>query len=250
MQIKPPNSNEIGASLSSGFVQIRTQLLLGTLCFLSILTVLAADIVRGQVVDEKGKPLTGVGWKISGIEDLHDGKWTQVNYSGGAIENLTDAEGSFAIPFHSPRRYDLQFHKSGFAPTFVFEIAADSPTLKVTLKRGETIHGMVTHLVDGKPKPLPGETVELRLPAWDFWYQERAITDRDGKFEFRACAPPDEPAIPSGNFPGSATNQDSQPKRKWQLVCAGKIVQVNVRDGKAVEAVDFEIKADAKKPTP
>ena len=240
----------MGASLSSGLIRIRTKLLLGTLCFLSILTALAADSVQGQVADENGGPLTGVGWRISGIEDLHDGKWTRVNYSGGAVENLTDAEGGFAIHFHSPRRYDLQFHKAGFASTFVYEIAANVPTLKVTLKRGETIHGTVTQLVDGKPQPLPGETVELRLPAWDFWYQERAITGRDGKFEFRACPPPDEPAMPSGNFPGNTTNQDSQLKRKWQLVCGGKIVQVDVRDGKNVEAVNFQIKADAKKSTP
>jgi hypothetical protein len=231
-------------------MQIHKQLLLGALFFLSVLAAQAADSVRGHVVDENGKTLARVGWKISGIEDLNNGKWTRVHYSGIAAENLTDAEGSFVISFQSPRRFDLQFHKPGFAPTFVYEVTADSPELKVTLKRGESIHGTVTHLVDGKPKPLLGETVELRLPAWDFWYQERVITDMDGKFEFRACAPPDEPTIPPGNFFGSTTNQDSQPKWKWQLVCAGKIIQVDVKDGKAVEAVDFEIEAEAKKHTP
>lgn len=231
-------------------MKIHKPLLLGALCFLSLLSAQAANSVRGQVVDENGKPLAGVVWRISGIEDLNDGKWKRVSYSGWAAENFTDADGRFVIPFQSPRRYDLQFHKPGFAPTFMYEVAADSPELKVMLKRGESIHGTVTQLIDGKPQPLNNETVELRLPAWDFWYQEKVITDTDGKFEFRVGAPPTEPATPPGNFFGSTTNQDSQPKRKWQLVCAGEIIQVDVKDGKAVEAVDFEIEAEAKKHTP
>lgn len=205
--------------------------------------------VRGQVVDENSKPLAEVAWTISGTEELRDGKWTRVIRLGISPNRFTDAEGRFVVPFRSPMRYDLQFHKPSFAPAFVYEITADSAELKVTLKRGERIHGTVMRLVDGHRKPAVGKTVELCLPGCDLWYQERVSTDINGKFEFRACAPPSEPPLPAGNLIDDRRNQDSQPKRKWQLVCADKIVQIDVSDGKAVEAVDFTIDTEAKERT-
>jgi hypothetical protein len=197
--------------------------------------------VQGQVVDENGRPLAEVAWKISGTEKLIDGKWMRVMLLNWAEDHFTDAEGRFVIPFREPMRYDLQFHKPGFAPAFVYEIASDSAELKVTLKRGERIHGTVTRLVDGIRKPAEGETVELYLPSRDFWYQERTSTDINGKYEFRACTPPFEPPLPAGNFVGGTQIQHPQIERKWQLVCKGKTVQVDVKDGKDVETVDFTI---------
>jgi hypothetical protein len=192
----------------------------------TLLTAQAADSIRGQVVDESGKPLDGVTWWISAIEELHDGKWILVIYSGMPSEHTTDSNGCFIVPFHGLQRYDLQFHKSGFAPAFLFEVAADSPEIKVTLKQGEIIHGTVSRRVDWNLMPVRMEEVVLRLPCRDVWYQERVFTDHNGRFEFHACAPPSDP---SGH------------KRKWQVVLADKAVEIDVRDGEPVDAVDFEI---------
>jgi hypothetical protein len=196
--------------------------------------------VRGQVVDEVGKPVPGAAWKIAGTEVLKDGKWTRVIRLGDPLDSFADAQGRFVISYGEPIRFDLQFHKAGFAPGFLYEIAADSPDLKVTLKRGEIIHGTVTRSVNAKKVEVAGETVELRLPSQDVWYQEQVSTDANGKFEFRACAPPHEPPLPPGNSFGPVSDQASSRERKWQVACRGKVVQVDVRDGQPVEAVNFE----------
>ena len=235
-------------------MQLHKHLLFTVACVLTLLplSAKAADSVQGQVVDSNGTPLAGVAWKISGIEQLENGKWRRVHRSGLPYESSTDTNGRFTVLFRERLRYDLQFHKSGFAPAFVYEIGADANQLKVMLKRGESIHGTVTHLVEGNWKPLPGQTVELRLPSWDFWYQQRTLTDNNGKFEFRACAPPIEPSNPEGNrnLLGGAKDNDSQPKRKWQLTCAGKVVEIDVVDGKPVEPVNFKIETSADRHSP
>ena len=192
----------------------------------------AESSIWGQVTDENGKPLDKVTWRISAIEEQREGKWTLVMYSGMPREGTTGSNGCFVIPFDGPRRYDLQFHKWGFAPAFLFEVAADSPENKVTLKRGESIHGIVSRRVDGNLRPVAMETVVLRLPSRDFWYQERVFTDMAGRFEFRACAPPSEP---------------SGQEHKWQVVLADQIVEIDVRDGKPVDEVDFEIEVKVRK---
>jgi hypothetical protein len=213
----------------------------------STLTAQARDSVKGQVVDETGKPLEGVTWRISGIEELRDGKWTRVHRTGEPCENTTDGEGRFVVPFRERLRYDLQFRKFGFAPAFIFEVSADSPEIRLTMKRGESIHGTVKRLTDGQLKPVPMASVELRLPSWDLWYQERVFTGPRGEFEFRACAPPSEPPFPSGNLVEGTGKQDSPLKRKWQVVYEGEVVEIDVHDGEPVEAVDFEIVVTVKK---
>jgi hypothetical protein len=182
------------------------------------------------VVDEAGHPVPGAAWKIGGTEVLQDGKWTNVYQFGNVGDQFADAEGCFAITFVSSVRvrYDLQFHKPGFAPAFLYEIAADSPDLKVTLKRGESIHGTVTRIANGKAEPVAGQWVQLRLPTRDLMYAEHTTTDASGAFEFRACTPP----------PGHP--------RLWQVICGDegvpvkdKVVEVDVKDGQAVGAINF-----------
>jgi len=215
-------------------MNVNRHLLLAVLYMLSFapMAAQAESSIRGQVVDENGKPLDGVTWRISGIEELRDGNWTLVMYTGLPREDTTDSNGRFIVPFYEPRRYDLQFHKAGFAPAFLFEVAADSPEIRVTLKRGESIHGIVSRRVDGNLMPVWMKVVVLRLPSRDFWYEERVVTDRAGRFEFRACAPPSEP---------------SGLKRKWYVVLADQVVEIDVRDGEPVDEVDFEIEVTAKK---
>jgi hypothetical protein len=190
-----------------------------------------ANVIRGQVIDEDGLSIEDVKWRLSAIEELIDGKWTLMHYSGRPEEGVTDGNGCFVIPSNKNRRYDLQFNKDGFAPTFLFQQPCDSNEITVTLKRGESIHGTVTRFVDGKRKAVVMKEVKLQLPCRDFWYQQRTFTDEDGKYEFRACAPPIDP---------------SGLKRKWYVAVDGKTIAVEVRDGEPVEAVDFEIVVESK----
>jgi hypothetical protein len=221
-------------------MQLHNYLLFAVSCVVSFLPLSAnaADSVQGQVVDSNGKPLAKVSWKISGIEELNNGKWTRVMRSGIPRDETTDANGRFAITFREAVRYDLQFHKFGFAPAFVYEVGADSSAIVVTLKRGESIHGTVMHLVDGNYKPLIGEAVELRLPSMDVWYQERVITDTKGTFKFQACSPP-----------SGTKDQLQEFKPKWQVACAGKIVEIDVTDGQPVEPIHFKIEVSVDKKT-
>jgi hypothetical protein len=191
-----------------------------------------AALVRGQVVDENGVPVDGVILSISAFEERRDGQWILVHYSGEPSKIIADSNGYFVLPFQQPYRYDLQFHKQGFAPAFLFQFGFGSPESKVVLKRGEIIHGIVSQRIDGNLAPVAMERVVLQLPSRGFWYQEKVLTDLDGRFEFRVCAPPDEP----GGL-----------KRKWQVVVAGKVVEIDVRDGEPVDEVNFEIDVKVKK---
>jgi hypothetical protein len=186
----------------------------------------AKSSIRGQVVDEQGKSQDEVLWRISAIEELRDGNWALIYYSGLPAEGITDSNGFFGIPFNRPCRYDLQFHKEGFAPAFLFQVATDSPGIKVILKRGERIHGIVSRRVDGKLAPVAEQTVVLRLPSRGFWYQDSVVTDKAGKFEFRACAPPIDP---------------DGLKRKWQVVLPHQIVEIDVQDGRPVDEINIEV---------
>lgn len=203
--------------------------------------------VRGQVVDEAGHPVPGAAWMISGTQVLRDGKWARVIRVGDGLYffDNADADGRFVISNEEPVRFDLQFQKAGYALAFAYEVTANSPDLKVTLKRGERIHGRVTRNVNGKRVAVAGETVELQLPSHDVWYLEQASTSATGEFEFRACAPPDEPSLPPGNFLGGGTYK-APFARKWQVVCHGKVVQVDVKDNQPVEPVNFELEPKTK----
>lgn len=203
--------------------------------------------VRGQVVDEASHPVPGAAWRISGTEVLREGKWARVIRVGDGLyffDNFADGDGRFVISYGEPIRFDLQFQKAGYAPAFVYEVAANSPDLKVTLKRGERIHGRVTRNVNGNRVAAVAETVELQLPSQDVWYLEQASTSATGEFEFRACAPPDEPPLPPGNFLGARTDKPSPFERKWQVVCHGKVVQIDVKDGQPIEPVNFELEPE------
>ncbi len=193
---------------------------------------MAENSVQGLVVDENNNPVQGVVWKISAIEEMLDGRWTLVHYSGVPVENMTDKDGIFIIRFDKIKRYDLQFYKAGFAPTFLYQVPSNSPELKVVLKRGESIHGTVSRIDFGSLVPVKKEMITLRLPTRDFWYQEKIFTDANGSYGFRVSAPQVEP---------------DGIKHKWQVVVADKAVEVDVQDGRPVDELNFEINVIVKK---
>ena len=178
--------------------------------------------VPGVVTDEEGKPLAEVNYRISGVWSFRNGLWGL--RTGIAPELTTDRKGRFVLQFfESNIKYDLQFDKAGYAPSFLYDISPDSEELKVVMKRGVRFCGTVTRLVDGERKPVNSTTVTLRLPAESSWYQKRTLTDLDGEYVFRVSPPP------------------PPRRRKWQVVFADEIVEIDVEEGKPIERVDFEI---------
>jgi len=191
----------------------------------------AADPVKtvsGIVTDEGGNPLENVRWIISGRKELRNGAWIRVIRTGFPREHFTESNGRFAIPFYESNvKYDLQFDKPGYAPCFLYDISSDAGEINVVMRRGLVTRGKVVRVVNGQRRPVLGTMVQLRLPSEDLWYQKRAFTDMNGKYTFRVCQPPKP--------------------RKWQVVFAGEVVQLDIEQGKPAEGVDFEIKVRAVK---
>ncbi len=183
--------------------------------------------VLGKVTDETGKPLAGVEWYISAIEEWHEGNWQLVFHSGLSRKCTTDEQGRFEITFHEKHRYDLVFDKWEYGPAFLYQISADSPEIHVVMRKGLPLRGVVTRLGSGKPC-FRATIVELLLPTRDFWFKKSASVGPDGKFQFFVCTPPCPP-----NWYGLPP--------KWQLVCASEVVEIDVLEGEPVEEILFQI---------
>lgn len=191
--------------------------------------------VSGIVVDESGQPLEGVSYMITAIEDqLKSGRWGVVFYTGTPRIETTEKDGVFTIPFHSPQRYDLQFSKPGFAPSFIYQVARDSLDLKVTMRRGQALHGVVRRVIQGTTQTVPNSNsiVMLRLSnPRGICYQEHCPTGPDGEFSFQVTAPPIGPSsVVAGRW---------EPIGKWRVECNRHLVEVDVRDDKPIKEVEI-----------
>jgi hypothetical protein len=177
--------------------------------------------IRGIVKNEQRAPLPSVKVQMCGFETLADGTWRRELRTGLMPSCTTDDEGRFIIPVQDPSmRYDFFCDKPGYAPAFLYAITNNSPELTVVLQRGLTVTGTVRRLVNGKPEPVTGSQVELRLPYVDLWYQQRTMTDPNGQYKFQVTP---------------------IPNRKWQVVFAGEVVPLDIEEGQPVHGPDFEI---------
>ena len=165
--------------------------------------------ITGEVADQNGKPLANVRWRISAVENWHDGQWELIHNSSMPQWAFTDAAGRFTLTFNGPQRFDLQFAGlDKLAPAFAYEVSSETRDLKMVMKPGIPLRGTV---IASNSKRIPGNVlVELQLPGRDVWYQQDTATDADGHFIFYVCLPPTEPnkAIPA----------------KWQITCAGTVL--------------------------
>jgi hypothetical protein len=198
--------------------------------------------VSGRVIDEQGKPLAGVKWWVSGIEELYEGHWIVVYRTGIPQEHTTGSDGRFVLTFQKNARYDLQFDKWAFGPVFLYQISATSPEINVVMKKGVPIRGSVTRLVNGTREPASGATmVELRLPnSRGLWYSKKVFVDHQGNFECFASPPPQPLTEFLLTCNGKAFQHRSQPA-KWQVVFAGEILEIDVEQEKQVDEINFEI---------
>ena len=158
---------------------------------------------------------------------------------GYALKNKTDDNGRFVLTFPENVRYDLQFfEKGGYGPAFVYQISKETPEINVVMKKGIPIRGTVSRLVNGKREPVSGSAVvQLRLPnPRGTWYSKHYFFGHEGEFVCFASVPPQQPmesVISANGKPG--------PYRKWQVVFAGEIVQIDVVEGKQIDDIHFEV---------
>jgi hypothetical protein len=201
-----------------------------------------ADEVRtvpGTVTDAGGNPLPAVTWSIAATEQWRDDQWNLVHADGDSWQGwqgVTDENGRFKIPFRGKVRYDLQFDKAGYGPAFVYQVSADSPDVRVTMGKGVPVRGLVR--IKGQDQPnYAGVTVVLRLPnPRGSWYRRTTLVDHEGRYRFLASLPP--------AVPGRAL------RPVWQLVCAGKVVPLEVKADARTEEVEFEVTATATRNAP
>ncbi|HEU6449271.1 MAG TPA: protein kinase [Verrucomicrobiae bacterium] len=183
--------------------------------------------VIGHVIDQSNKPLAGIRWRISGIEEWRDGQWELIHNLGFPQWKLTDSSGRFQLTFHGRQRFDLQLDGEEFAPAFLYEISSDSKDLNVVMKPGIPVNGTV---IASNSNRIPGYVnVELQLPGRDVWYQRETITDADGRFTFYVGAPLTEP---NKAFPA-----------KWQVACAGQTFPF---DASIEKSISIRLLVDAK----
>jgi hypothetical protein len=201
--------------------------------------------VHGVVTDEAGKPLDGVTWRTSGIEEWRDGRWKLAFFTPPAQEHTTADDGRFTLEFPTTCRFDLQFDKWGYGPVFVYQVGPDSPEIQVKMRKGVLVQGRVRR-TDKHVFDLGPTMVAVKLPnRRGVWYQKTTPVDHEGKFRFYVCPPP---LPPDDDVAPKWPPVPPRPDRPilWQIVCAGEVVQIDVEEGKPIDEVIFELTVTAK----
>lgn len=173
--------------------------------------------VTGIIVDEEGKPISGVRCSISGWPTPSG---EHIYYSGMTTYVFSDNEGHFSIPLpRSDPLVDLQFDEDGgsyvvnhgvatrvppyrHAPAFLYNIPPAAGLVRVVMTEGKLLRGRIVEHVKDKVLPVPQADVELQMPHAGNWYQLKKQTDDKGEFDFKISKPADE--------------------RSWMLYYAGK----------------------------
>lgn len=174
--------------------------------------------ITGQVVDVGGAPIPGARYRISGYEELSNGEWSLVFYTGEQRVLTTDAEGRFSVTPRPDQRLDLDFDADGMAPSFLTEVEAGAD-LKVVLREGLDVAGRV---VLDSGAGVQGFDVGLQRPnGRGAWFQITAWTDADGRFEFPAF------------------REDGQ---GWQLTVGRASLPLEAKPGEVLDDLLVEIK--------
>lgn len=137
-------------------------------------------LIRGRVVDPKGKPVLGAEVTPSGV---YTNRRTIVYgaYPGLQLLSVTNARGEFALRIPSDsRQLDVRVRAPGYAPVVERFLIPGAPRT-IPLFFGAAIHGRIVH--DGKP--LGGvrvKLVQLDRNSRSFLGPEEIGTDDEGRF--------------------------------------------------------------------
>ncbi|HYC89607.1 MAG TPA: carboxypeptidase regulatory-like domain-containing protein [Thermoanaerobaculia bacterium] len=139
-----------------------------------------AHLVRGQVVDPKGKPVVGA---VVHLQAVRQGK--RVGYGripGVEWLSITNGNGEFALRVDDPTwLLDVRVEARNFGPRIARELLPGAPLQKIEVNVGATIAGRLT---DGT-KPLPGVRVafaQVDRRSAGFLGIDEIGTDAKGEF--------------------------------------------------------------------
>ncbi|HYI09891.1 MAG TPA: DUF2012 domain-containing protein [Thermoanaerobaculia bacterium] len=140
-----------------------------------------ARLVRGLVVDPRGKPVVGAIAMLQAMR-LPDGGIGFGRFPGIDPLSITNAKGEFALRVDSPATLiDVRVHARNFGTRIARELLPGVPPQRIEVNVGATIAG---RLVDGR-KPLPGVRVafaQLDRDSEHFLGFEEIATDAKGWF--------------------------------------------------------------------
>lgn len=134
-------------------------------------TLKAGAALSGQVVDEKGEPVSGATVTVQAETDPIS-----------IPQRWSDAEGRFRVPGLAPARYSVLVELEGYAPAELsgVEIGRGRPDLLVRLTRGATLFGQI----HGVPAEERG-----RLQVWasgPTLVQKAGTVDPEGRYRIES----------------------------------------------------------------
>ncbi|HET6427938.1 MAG TPA: carboxypeptidase regulatory-like domain-containing protein, partial [Phycisphaerae bacterium] len=230
--------------------------------------------VRGSIVDDNGRPVSGAVVRMYEIREDDSGRLADVTAAG---EITTGADGSFRLagrPGRRPPALMLLARKPGLALggwVWNYGWATSGPPTRITLGKPAKLAGVV---VDEQGRPVAGAVVKARLAGPEdastivTWLPDRAPlewltarTDRSGRFAFdqipvgtgaeffvtapgRANTYTREPELPPTKMPFTAGDTDIRITLPPAASITGTVV--DKAGGKGVPGVQVRAKRDGR----
>lgn len=150
-------------------------------------------MLKGRVLDERGKPLAGAVVSPTGAK-TNDKRWLG-RLPGVDEAAVTDADGRFVITSQEPKLgLDLQASAPGYAdfPSQLFDL--DGSEHEIRMRRGASIAGRLTY--EGQPvKRRAIGIVQRDRSAGHFVGETTLATDEGGNFLFANLLPNERYAL-------------------------------------------------------
>ncbi len=150
-------------------------------------------MLKGRVLDERGKPLAGAVVSPTGAKTHEKRWWGQL--PGVDEAAVTDAEGRFVITSQEPKLgLDLMASAAGYAdfPSQLFDL--DGSEHEIRLRRGASVSGRLTY--EGQPvKRRAVGIVQRDRSAGHFVGETTLATDDNGGFLFANLQPNERYAL-------------------------------------------------------
>jgi protocatechuate 3,4-dioxygenase beta subunit len=204
----------------------------------------ADKAIAGIVVDESGKPVTGVPVGVCCQIRVRPGD-TRKSWMFSSFENLkatTDQKGRFAIALEEEAEYNLLFSPDKYAATIVYDVPFNTRNVKVALETGGVLDGRLLRLEKGQKVPVANAEVKLEqadrssYTHLGFDRDRTTVTDAQGRFHFEHIQTKVRP------FDSRSEKQWNPVPRGWNLAYGQANASVLFTDTDKIENFEFLIK--------